>query len=211
MLKSFARNGHPLFRRRASAPTTGRSSGGLTAGVAADDPALPDTWGPDQNIVWKLDVPGYAWSSPVVWGRPHLHHERDQHEGRSAAQRSPVISGHDRSAAGEWPAATSRHQPTPFGGWSTTSISRPGRSAGNDRCRWRAPHRRAIRRTAHASETPATDGERVYAQLHKRRTLRVRLERQAGLVQTNGHAQDADRLGRSGCVSQLSTTAASTS
>ena len=34
----------------------------------ADDPALPDSWGPDQNIAWKLDVPGYAWSSPVVWG-----------------------------------------------------------------------------------------------------------------------------------------------
>src|SRR6202171_4389316 len=41
---------------------------GLQAGVAADDPALPDTWGPAQNIAWKIDVPGTAWSSPVVWG-----------------------------------------------------------------------------------------------------------------------------------------------
>ena len=41
---------------------------GVQAGVAADDPALPDTWGPTQNIVWKIDVPGTAWSSPVVWG-----------------------------------------------------------------------------------------------------------------------------------------------
>src|ERR1700688_2537467 len=41
---------------------------GVQAGVAADDPALPDVWGPTQNIVWKIDIPGTAWSSPVVWG-----------------------------------------------------------------------------------------------------------------------------------------------
>ena len=32
----------------------------------ADDPALPDIWGPDENIAWSIDVPGLAWSSPVV-------------------------------------------------------------------------------------------------------------------------------------------------
>jgi len=41
---------------------------GAQAGVAADDPALPDTWGPAKNIIWKIDVPGRSWSSPVVWG-----------------------------------------------------------------------------------------------------------------------------------------------
>jgi putative pyrroloquinoline-quinone-binding quinoprotein len=40
---------------------------GLQAGVAADDPALPDRWTPTENIVWKIDVPGIGWSSPVVW------------------------------------------------------------------------------------------------------------------------------------------------
>src|SRR5712692_5202113 len=41
---------------------------GLQAGVAADDPALPDTWSATEHIVWKTDVPGLGWSSPVVWG-----------------------------------------------------------------------------------------------------------------------------------------------
>ena len=41
---------------------------GARAGVAADDPSLPDVWGPAQNIVWQIDVPGRSWSSPVVWG-----------------------------------------------------------------------------------------------------------------------------------------------
>jgi outer membrane protein assembly factor BamB len=29
-------------------------------------PALPLRWGPDQNVVWKADVPGLGWSSPVL-------------------------------------------------------------------------------------------------------------------------------------------------
>jgi len=40
---------------------------GLQAGVAADDPVLPDTWSESENIVWKVDIPGLSWSSPVVW------------------------------------------------------------------------------------------------------------------------------------------------
>ena len=41
---------------------------GSNGGVAADHPSLPDQWGPAQNIVWKIDVPGRSWSSPVIWG-----------------------------------------------------------------------------------------------------------------------------------------------
>jgi outer membrane protein assembly factor BamB len=40
---------------------------GLHAGVAPDDPALPDTWSATENVRWKIDVPGIAWSSPIVW------------------------------------------------------------------------------------------------------------------------------------------------
>src|ERR1700681_5069063 len=40
---------------------------GLQAGVASDDPALPDTWSQTENVVWKLDIPGQGWGSPVVW------------------------------------------------------------------------------------------------------------------------------------------------
>src|SRR5438046_2532465 len=41
---------------------------GAQGGVAADDPMLPDSWGPSQNIIWKIDVPGRSWSSPIIWG-----------------------------------------------------------------------------------------------------------------------------------------------
>src|SRR5262249_17696942 len=41
---------------------------GLRSGVAADDPALPDTWSASRNVAWKIELPGRGWSSPVVWG-----------------------------------------------------------------------------------------------------------------------------------------------
>ena len=34
-------------------------------GAVADDPRLPDTWSETTNVVWKADVPGLGWSSPV--------------------------------------------------------------------------------------------------------------------------------------------------
>ena len=41
---------------------------GAHGGVAADDPELPTRWSSTENIVWKIDVPGRGWSSPIVWG-----------------------------------------------------------------------------------------------------------------------------------------------
>ena len=40
---------------------------GPDAGAVADDPRLPETWSETENVVWTIDVPGLAWSSPVVW------------------------------------------------------------------------------------------------------------------------------------------------
>jgi len=41
---------------------------GPLAGVAPDSPSLPDEWSQTKNVVWKVDVPGRSWSSPLVWG-----------------------------------------------------------------------------------------------------------------------------------------------
>ena len=52
----------------ASADTTnwpqfrGPRSDGLAEGAS-----LPDRWTTKENVVWKIDVPGWGWSSPVVW------------------------------------------------------------------------------------------------------------------------------------------------
>lgn len=37
-------------------------------GVAPDHRGLPTTWTTTQNVKWVADVPGWGWSCPVVWG-----------------------------------------------------------------------------------------------------------------------------------------------
>ena len=34
----------------------------------ADNPHLPDRWSTNENVAWKVEVPGRGWSSPIVWG-----------------------------------------------------------------------------------------------------------------------------------------------
>lgn len=41
--------------------------GGAAGGVIEKE-SLPEEWSQEQNIAWKVSVPGVAWSSPVVWG-----------------------------------------------------------------------------------------------------------------------------------------------
>ena len=36
-------------------------------GIGTGD-SLPEHWTANQNIAWKVDLPGRGWSSPVVWG-----------------------------------------------------------------------------------------------------------------------------------------------
>ena len=45
-----------------------RFRGANATGVALDDPQLADTWDTQNNVKWVADVPGWGWSSPVVWG-----------------------------------------------------------------------------------------------------------------------------------------------
>ena len=54
-VSGWANNDWPQFR-------------GMDAGVAQDHPDLPNTWSETENVVWRVDVPGRGWSSPVVWG-----------------------------------------------------------------------------------------------------------------------------------------------
>src|SRR5687767_8369583 len=34
----------------------------------ADNPNLPDRWSTNENVAWKIEVPGRGWSAPIVWG-----------------------------------------------------------------------------------------------------------------------------------------------
>lgn len=41
---------------------------GPDGSAASPEDQVPDKWGADKNIAWKAKLPGYGWSSPIVWG-----------------------------------------------------------------------------------------------------------------------------------------------
>jgi outer membrane protein assembly factor BamB len=41
---------------------------GPNADSLANDSQLPVEWGKDKNVQWQVEIPGVAWSSPVIWG-----------------------------------------------------------------------------------------------------------------------------------------------
>ncbi|MGI9470317.1 MAG: PQQ-binding-like beta-propeller repeat protein [Rubripirellula sp.] len=42
--------------------------GPAATGVVASDKGLPDRWSETENVLWKKDIAGRGWSSPIVWG-----------------------------------------------------------------------------------------------------------------------------------------------
>jgi outer membrane protein assembly factor BamB len=122
---------------------------GPAAGVAADDPKLPDSWSATQNVAWKTAIPGIGWSSPVVWG-DHIFLTTVV----NTTQQEPPKPGF---YLGDWPASTAPHR------WMVYDID-----VKSGKIRWErevssAPPGKAKHlKNSYASETPVTDGERVY-------------------------------------------------
>lgn len=44
-----------------------RFRGADATGVAPDNEGLPIEWSATRNVDWVVDVPGWGWSSPIVW------------------------------------------------------------------------------------------------------------------------------------------------
>ena len=134
---------------------------GDEGGVAADNPSLPDAWGPSQNIIWKIDVPGRAWSSPIVWG-DHIFVTTAINT-LDADTLLPVSAYVARSNGGTM---SFRDIATPSAPhrWLLYDIDFK-----TGRIRWEREVSRATPvqprhlKNSYASETPATDDERVYA------------------------------------------------
>ena len=123
---------------------------GTMAGVGVDDPDLPDTWSTTENVAWVTAIPGIGWSSPIVWG-DHVFLTTVVNSGQQEAPRPGFYLG-------DWPASTAPHR------WMVYDIDY---ASGN--VRWakevggNAPAKAKHLKNSYASETPVTDGERVYA------------------------------------------------
>lgn len=126
---------------------------GAQAGVADDDPALPDRWSETENVRWKVPIPGLGWSSPIVWGN-HVFVATAISEGSEV----PPIKGLFDPIGDH-----SRNKSTAVHRWVLLDLD-----FDTGAVRWRRELHAAPPPTAkqmknsYASETPVTDGQRVY-------------------------------------------------
>ena len=129
-----------------------RFRGPDATGIASnpDDPALPETWSTTENVAWRTEIPGVGWSSPVVWGRT-VFVTAVVSDGQVEAPIGGLYRG------GERPAATDVHHWVAYGiDLDTGAI------------RWRTdlhsgvPAQSKHLKNSYASETPVTDGDRLY-------------------------------------------------
>ncbi len=134
---------------------------GIRAGVAADDPALPDRWTATENIVWKIEVPGRGWSSPIVWG-DHVFVTAAVNTKEAEEPLKPVPSYVARSFGGPMSGRDISSSPDPHR-WVVLDVDfKSGKVRWERTVRTAVPAESKHQKNSYASETPATDGERVY-------------------------------------------------
>jgi outer membrane protein assembly factor BamB len=119
-------------------------------GVAANA-NLPDRWSSTENVAWKTEIPGRGWSSPIVWGdRVFLAAVVN------SADSEPPKKG--LYLGGERPRPSSDQQ------WKVLCLDLVSGKVQWERLVHQGQPPGPIHlKNSYASETPVTDGERVYA------------------------------------------------
>ena len=125
---------------------------GAKALGTSDETGLPDTWSTTANVVWKAEIPGRGWSSPVVWGDT-IFLTSVASEGKPEPAKKGLYLGGDRKDP-----PPGKHR------WLVLAIDWD-----SGKIRWERVAHEGVPETprhiknSYASETPVTDGERVYA------------------------------------------------
>jgi outer membrane protein assembly factor BamB len=140
-----------------AAPTHGADAnwpqfrGSKSRGIS-DNRNLPEKWSATENVEWKTDLPGRGWSSPIVWG-DRLFVTTVVNTGQSEEPKKGLYFGGDRPAPPD-----SIHQ------WSVICLDlNSGDILWQKQVHEGKPQTAIHLKSSFASETPVTDGERVYA------------------------------------------------
>ena len=115
----------------------------------AESAQLPTEWSTTKNVRWKTAIPGHGWSSPIVWG-DRIFVTSVVPSGATEAPQKGLYFG------GERPAPKIEHR------WMVYAIDwNTGKIVWEREAHRGLPPQRHVKNT-YASETPVTDGERVY-------------------------------------------------
>lgn len=138
---------------------------------------LPTVWSETKNVAWKTDVPGWGWSSPIVWG-DKIFLTTVVREGAVETPKKGLYFGGDRPTPTK---AEQRYQVLCFD--FNTGKKLWGKTVFEG-----APSTPVHLKNTYASETPVTDGERVYAYFSDRGIVCFDMEgKQLWAVETGSH------------------------
>jgi len=125
--------------------------GPAASGVGANS-GLPDTWSTTDHVAWKTPIPGRGWSSPIVWGNRIFVTTAIKEGGEPEPVKKGLYLGGDR------PAPSDVHR------WMVYCLDLDtGKVVWEKEVHRGVPQHGYHLKNSPASETPLTDGERVYA------------------------------------------------
>lgn len=119
-----------------------------------EDPSLPDKWSATENVMWKTDLPGVGWSSPIVWG-DKIFLTSAVSAGAVETPKKGLYFGGERYG-----------KPTDEHRWMVYCVDlKTGKLSWEREAFKGIPDAKNTHhlKNSYASETPVTDGERVYA------------------------------------------------
>ena len=125
---------------------------GVDARGVSESSDLPNRWSSEDNILWKADIDGRGWSSPIVWGE-RVFLTTAVNSGESEEPKKGLYFGGNRKKPPE-----SEFQ------WQVLCLDlNTGANLWKRTVHQGVPESSLHLKNSYASETPVTDGERVYA------------------------------------------------
>jgi outer membrane protein assembly factor BamB len=122
------------------------------AGLAPPGAQLPISWSTTQNVAWKVDIPGRGLSSPIVWG-DRVFVTSCISEGKIPPAKKGLYFGGEQLKP-----------PTDAHRWVVYALDfNDGKILWETVVHKGVPQSTRHIKNSYASETPVTDGERVYA------------------------------------------------
>ncbi len=160
---------------RAAGPAAWPQFRGPSASGIADDATLPLSWSTTEHVAWTADLPGRGWSSPIVWGDRVFVTSAVNANAFKAPGKG--IFGNDYAAELEKQGLSEAdivkklvnrdiELASESGDISYVVAAldaRTGKTLWQQEAHKGPPPGGRHRKNTYASETPATDGERLYA------------------------------------------------
>ncbi len=128
-----------------------RFRGADATGVAENHASLPEQWSKTENVLWKASVPGWGWSCPVVWGNRVFVTAVSSDDDYDAPKKGLYL-GRGRS-----------EPPDALHHWNVHCFDlETGSQLWQQQVHEGRPEFSRHPKSTYASETPATDGERLF-------------------------------------------------